>query len=76
MSASLLSLYNPKRDDLNGHGLTARHTLYLAYFANQSNEVIPNLNLPVFENLPKHVPRDIKFDRATEVARCSIATGR
>jgi len=53
-----------------------RRTLYLAYFASQSSDVIPSLNFPVLENLPKHVPREIRLDRATEVARCSIATGR
>ena len=72
-NVSLVSLTPRRADGLNG---LERRTLYFAYFANQSNEVIPSLNLPVFENLPKHVPRDIKFDRATEVAKCSIATGR
>ena len=28
-----------------------------------------SLNLPDFENLPKHVPRLIKFGFATEIAR-------
>ena len=50
--------------------------MYLAYFANQSKEVTPNLNFPVFENLPKHVPSDMRLERATDVARWSMATGR
>ena len=56
--------------------IKARLTLYLAYFASQSRHVIPSLNLPVLLNLPKHVPSETRFGRATEVASASMARGR
>lgn len=51
-------------------------TLYLAYLASQSRLVTPSLNFPVLENLPKHVPREMRFGRAIEVARWSMGRGR
>lgn len=51
-------------------------TLYFAYFASQSKLVIVNLNFPDLLNFPKHVPREIKFGREIEVARCIVLTGK
>lgn len=43
-------------------------TLYFANFANQSKAVMCNLNFPLLLNLPKHVPNEIKFGLAIEIA--------
>lgn len=43
-------------------------TLYFAYFARYSSEVICSLNLPDLENLPKQTPTDMRWSRLMDVA--------
>lgn len=43
-------------------------TLYWANREIQSRAVTCNLNFPVFENFPKHVPKEINFSLGIEVA--------
>ena len=55
------------------HSTTAR-TLCFAYLANTSRLEICSRNFPLFENLPRQVPRETRLGRATEMASFIVAS--